>query len=48
MKAIVKYSLAGVLIAALCTGVAFLYRNVRFLNLGRRRLCRFLHRIITY
>ena len=29
MKAFVKYSLAGVLLAGLCTGVAFLYRNVR-------------------
>ena len=29
MKAFIKYSLAGVLIAALCIGVALLYRNVR-------------------
>ena len=29
MKAFVKYSLAGVLLAALCTGVVLLYRNVR-------------------
>jgi len=29
MKAFVKYSLAGVLLAGLCTGMAFLYRYVR-------------------
>lgn len=29
MKAVVKYSLAGILTAALCIGMAFLYRNVR-------------------
>ena len=29
MKAFVKYSLAGVLLAGLCTGIVVLYRNVR-------------------
>lgn len=29
MKSVIKYSLAGVLIAALCIGVALLYRSVR-------------------
>jgi hypothetical protein len=29
MKTVIKYSLAGALIAALCIGVALLYRNVR-------------------
>ena len=29
MKAVVKYTLAGILTAALCVGMGFLYRNVR-------------------